>query len=243
MTDRIRFENIFRAAMTCVFLCAGASLHALENPSAPKPHAFEKDILAFEAADQKSPPPQGAILFVGDSTFTKWKSIRDDLPGYTVINRGFGGSQMSDLLYFTERIVLPYKPRLIVVQEGGNDIHSGKTPEQLLANIKAFVEKVRATLPGVPMAFGSVTPNSARWSEFETRKIANALTKEYIATQKNIVFIDFVDAFLGPDGKPRDELFLPDRMHPNPAGYKVRVQVMKPFLGAPDKPTDGATSK
>jgi lysophospholipase L1-like esterase len=226
--------NRNRVSLAVLFLCAVASIHALENADATKPHAFEKDILAFETADKKSPPPQGAILFVGDSTFTKWKSIHDDLPDYTVINRGFGGSQMSDLLHYTERIVLPYKPRLIVVQEGGNDIHSGKTPEQLLANIKAFVEKVRLSLPDVPIAIGSVTPNSARWSEFETRKIANAMIKEYVATQKNMTFIDFVDAFLGPDGKPRDELFLPDRMHPNPAGYKVRVQVMKPFLGAPD---------
>lgn len=217
-----------------VLLMAWVSL-AGETPGTPKAHAFEKDILAFEAADKKSPPPQGAILFVGDSTFTKWKTIHEDLPGYTVINRGFGGSQMSDLLYFADRVVLPYKPRLIMVQEGGNDIHSGKSPEQLLAEIKAFVEKVHAALPGVPITIGSVTPNSARWSEFETRKHANKIIKEYVATDKLLSFIDYVDAFLNAEGKPRDELFLADKMHPNHDGYKVRVKVMQPFLGAPDK--------
>lgn len=200
-----------------------------------KPHPFEKDIAAFEAQDKKSPPPEGAILFVGDSTFTRWKSIQDDLPEYTVINRGFGGSQMSDLLFYTERVVFPYKPRLIVVQEGGNDIHSGKTPEQLLADIKAFVTKVRTTFPDVPIAIGSIVPNSARWSEADVRRRANKMVKEYIATEKNVSFIDFFDAFLGPDGKPNDELFVADRMHPSASGYQLRAKLTKPFLGEPDK--------
>lgn len=199
-------------------------------------HRFEKDIAAFEAADQKNPPAKGAILFVGDSTFTRWKAIREDLPEYTVINRGFGGSQMSDLLYFTDRIVIPYKPRLIIVQEGGNDLHSGRTPEQLLNDVKAFVEKVQRELPGVPIAIGGLAPNPARWNEVETRKRSDQLIKDYVATQKNVTFIDFFDAFLGPDGKPREDLFVEDRMHPSVLGYQLRVKIIRPILGKPDRP-------
>jgi lysophospholipase L1-like esterase len=216
-----------------------AASPAAEPADPSKPHPFEKDIAAFEVADKKTPPPQRAILFVGDSTFTRWTSIHDDLKGYTVINRGFGGSQMSDLLYYTDRIVLPYKPRLIIVQEGGNDIHGGKSPEQLLADITAFVEKVHAVLPDVPIAIGSITPNSARWSEADVRRRANKIVKEYVATQKNVSFIDFWDAFLGPDGKPNDDLFVADKMHPSPAGYQLRVRSMAPFLGAPDSKANG----
>jgi len=105
-----------KSIFTCVTLSliALAALHAGEP--AAKPHAFEKDIEAFETADKNSSPKANAILFVGDSTFTRWKTIHDDLPGYTVINRGFGGSTMSDLLFFFDRVVVPYKPRMIVVQ-------------------------------------------------------------------------------------------------------------------------------
>jgi len=215
-------------------LAVRSAAEAPGNDHSPRAHPFEKDIAAFEAADKANPPPKEAILFVGDSTFTRWKSIHEDLPGYTVINRGFGGSQMSDLLFFTDRVVLPYQPRLIVVQEGGNDIHSGKSPERLLADIKAFVEKVHASLPNVPIAIGSITPNSARWNEVETRKRANQLVQDYIATQKGLSFIDYFEAFLGPDGKPRDELFVADHLHPSPAGYQLRVQIMRPILGEPD---------
>jgi hypothetical protein len=119
-----------------------------------QPNRFDKNIAAFEAADAKSPPPKGAILFVGDSTFTRW-NIHKDLPEYTIINRGFGGSQMSDLLHFTDRIVLPYKPRLIVVQEGGNDIHGWKSPEH--ASEPRGIPVARANPAALPRASGSQT--------------------------------------------------------------------------------------
>jgi len=213
---------------------------ALSRGAEPGPNRFEKDIAAFEAADAKTPPPPGAILFVGDSTYTKWKTMRDDLPEYTVINRGFGGSQMSDLLYYADRIVLRYNPRMIVVQEGGNDIHGGKSPDRLLADIKAFIEKVRASLPNTPIVIGSITGNSARWSEIETRQRANQIVKDFVATQKNVVWVNFFDPFLGADGKPREELFVEDHMHPNHAGYELRAQILRPILGAPDhQPASG----
>lgn len=203
--------------------------------SKSRTNRFEEEILAFEAADQKNPLPKGAILFVGDSLFTLWKSIQTDLPEYTVINRGFGGSQMSDLLYYTDRIVIPYKPRLIIVNEGGNDIHRGRMPEQVLADVRAFVEKVRAALPDTRIAISSLTPSPARWSEAEIAKHANRIIRDYVATQRNVVFIDLFDAYLGPDGKPREELFVEDGLHHSAAGYGVRIRAMRGILGEPDK--------
>jgi lysophospholipase L1-like esterase len=220
----------------CLFLAITAALTSRSSAADTKTvNKFEKDILAFEAADRKSPPPRGAILFAGDSQFTRWKSIHEDLPEYTVINRGFGGSQMTDLLLYTDRIVIPYKPRLIVVNEGGNDLHAGRTPEQLLADFKAFVEKVRAALPGTRIIMSSLTPSPARWSEVETRKIANRMIRDYIATQKNVIFVDLFNAYLGPDGKPNDEYFVEDHLHHSAAGYRVRLKFTRPLLGEPDK--------
>ncbi len=210
------------------------TLSSLRSQGAPAFHRFEKDIEAFEAQDKIDPPPKGAILFAGDSTFTKWKTIHEDLRGYSVINRGFGGSEMPDLLFFADRIVIPYKPRLIVVQEGGNDIHGGRTPEQLMADTKGFVEKVRAALPGVPILLDSITPNPARFNELPARIKANRLLKEYAASQKNVTYVNLFDPFLGTDGKPREELFVADHVHPSHAGYEVRVKILEPLMGPPD---------
>lgn len=226
--------SIVRSCLVLLVLLLKAG--AADAPAPAPAHRFEKDIAAFEAADLKSPPPKGAILFVGDSTFTRWKAIHEDLPEYTVINRGFGGSQMNDLLYFTDRVVLPYKPRLIVVQEGGNDLHSGRAPEDVLVDVKAFVEKVQRELPGVPLVIGSLAPSPARWVEIDKRKQLDHLVKEYVATLKGVQFVDFFEAFLGPDGKPREDLFVEDRTHPSALGYQLRVKMIRPFLGAPDRP-------
>ncbi|MBS1790147.1 MAG: hypothetical protein JST85_20655 [Acidobacteria bacterium] len=198
---------------------------------------FEKQVQAYETADKATPPPKNAILLVGDSQFFRWKTLAEDLPDYTVINRGIDSFQFSDILRFYNRIVLPYKPRMIVLHVGGNDVHNGKTAEQVLADFKTFVAKVRATQPKIPIAFTSITPGPGRWDEVDRRKQTNKLLKDYITTQKNLRFIDLWDAMLTPDGKPREELWVADRIHPNHEGYLLRVKIMRPLLGKPDKKT------
>jgi len=207
----------------------------LRADSKPVVNRFEPTILTFEALDQKNPPPKGAVLFVGDSLFVKWQSIQTDFPGYTVLNRGFGGSRMSDLLHYTDRIVIPYKPRLIIVGEGDNDIHDGRTTEEILAYMRAFVDKVRTALPNTRIAIYSLTPSPARWNEAESAKHANRIIRDYIATQNDVVFLDLFDSYLGPDGRPREELFVEDRLHYSPAGYQVLIRATRGILGEPDK--------
>ena len=129
----------------------------------------------------------------------------------------------------------PYNPRMIVLHIGGNDVHTGKNPEQVLADFKTFVAKVRARHPAIPIAFSSLTPGPGRWDEAPKRKEANRLVKEYIATQPNLLFVDLWDAMLTPDGQPREDLWVADRVHPNHAGYLLRVKIMRPLLGEPDR--------
>jgi len=207
----------------------------LSLPAEPLENRFEKQVLAYEAADRANPPPPGAILLAGDSQFFRWKTVQEDLSGYTVVNRGIDSFQTSDLLHYTERLVLPQKPRLIILHVGGNDVHTGKTPERVLADFKTFVAKVHAVLPGVPIAWSSTTPGPGRWDEADRRKAANQLLKDYIATQPGLHFIDLWDAMLTADGKPREDIWVEDRVHPNHAGYLIRVKIMRPLLGEPDR--------
>jgi lysophospholipase L1-like esterase len=213
-------------------LLAATTLSAAESVE----DRFERQVQAYEASDRTSPPPQGAILLAGDSQFFRWKTLAGDLPGYTIVNRGIDSFQLHDLIRHTGRLVLPHKPRLIILHVGGNDVHNGKTPARLLAEFQAFVALVRATLPGVPIAFSSITPGPGRWDEAPQRKEANRVIKDYIATQPGLHFIDLWDAMLTSDGQPREELWVEDRVHPNQAGYLLRVQIMRPLLGAPDRP-------
>jgi lysophospholipase L1-like esterase len=121
-----------------------------------------------------------------------------------------------------------------VLHIGGNDVHSGKSPGRVLSDFQAFVAKVRAVLPEVPIAFTSLTPGPARWDEAPQRKETNRLIKDYVATQPRLRFIDLWDAMLTPDGKPREDIWVADRVHPNHEGYLIRVRIMRPLLGEPD---------
>jgi lysophospholipase L1-like esterase len=215
-------------------LAAGLATPAVAQ--APPPvNRFEKNVQAYEAADKLSPPPQGAILLAGDSQFYRWKTLAEDLPGYTVVNRGIDSFQTSDLVHFAERLVLPHRPRLIVLHVGGNDVNNGKSAEQILADFRAFVAKVRPSLPGVPIAFSSTTPGPGRWEQADRRKVVNDTLQQYIATQPGLHFIDLWDAMLTPEGQPREDLWVEDRIHPNQAGYQIRVRIMRALLGPPDR--------
>ena len=209
--------------------------HAQSGAPAVGANPFEKNVLAYEAADRTNPPPQKAILLVGDSQFFRWKTVAEDLPEYTVVNRGIDSFQTSDLVYFADRLVLPYHPRMIILHVGGNDVHTHKSAERILADFKTFVAKVRAHFPTVPIAFSSTTPGPGRWEEASQRKEANRVIKESIATQPNLFYIDLWDAMLSADGTPREDLWVADRVHPNHAGYLLRVKIMRPLLGEPDR--------
>ena len=199
---------------------------------------FEAKVVEYEAADRVTPPPKDAILFAGDSQFYRWKTIREDLPGYTLINRGIDSFQFRDLNRYAERIVIPYAPRLIVLHVGGNDVHNGRTPAQVLEDFKTFIGLVRAKLPAVPIIYSSITPGPGRWDEAPQRQEANRLIREYVATRTDLKFVDLWDAMLTTDGRPREDLWVADRVHPNHAGYLLRVQLTRPLLGPIDPPID-----
>ena len=205
------------------------SLLAETKPAHPS-QKWGKNIAAFESADKKSPPPQGGIEFIGASGIAKWTTLKEDFAGLPVYNRGFGGSQIEDATWFADRIVIPYKPKTIVFQSGGNDLNAGKSPAQVAKDYEAFVAKVRTALPDVRILFIEQAPSSKRWEQREKLQQLNALVRDFIAKDKNLVFIPMWNEFIGSDGKPNDSLYVEDKLHNNAAGYKIRVQIVKPYL-------------
>jgi lysophospholipase L1-like esterase len=195
---------------------------------------WEKDIAAFEKADAAKPPVKGGILFTGSSSIRMWKSLEEDFPQHRVVNRGFGGSQIADSTQFAERFIFPHEPRLIVLYAGGNDLNAKKTPDQVVADFRAFVAKVRTELPETEIAYISVAGNPARWGQLEKVKEVNRRIEEITKQEKGLKYIDVFSRMLGPDGLPKPDIFLPDRLHMNEKGYAIWKEVVEPFLGKPD---------
>ena len=191
---------------------------------------FEKEILAFEAAVKTNPPPTGAILFLGSSSIRLWQTLARDFPDRRVINRGFGGSQISDSIRYAERVIFPCAPKQIVFYAGGNDINGGKTPERVFADFRALVETVHARLPATRITYISIAPNPARWAQVERVRTANALIAEYAARNPRLAFINVFPHMLGDDGQPRPEIFVADRLHMNAKGYELWTRLVRPYL-------------
>ena len=153
-----------------------------------------------------------------------------DFSGYSVINRGFGGSRIADCTRYVDRIVIPYHPGGLFFYAGDNDLAAGHPPEQALADFKEFVAAVQAALPDSPIYFIAIKPSVARLNLLESARKANALISGYISTEKGLHYIDIFTPMLGPDGKPRPEIFGPDKLHMNRAGYEIWIPIIKPLL-------------
>lgn len=194
------------------------------------PAKWEKEIAAFEQADREHPPEQGGIVFTGSSTIRRWKNLAADFAGFRVVNRGFGGSQMEDSVYFAERILVPHEPSAVVIFAGSNDINAGKTADAVVADFKAFVAQVRAKLPKTQISFIEITSSPSRWSQREKVIEANRQIRAFCEGVSDVKFIAVREKFLGTDGEPRAELFEADRLHPNADGYQILADAIRPFL-------------
>ncbi|MDQ3667621.1 MAG: SGNH/GDSL hydrolase family protein [Acidobacteriota bacterium] len=212
-----------------LLLGVACSTYAQSN-KVERQRQFEPAIKTFEEADKNKPPAKGAVLFIGSSSITLWKSLRGDFPRARVINRGFGGSHIEDSIDFANRIVFRAKPRLIVFYAGDNDIESGKSPAVVLEDFKKFVAVVHQKLPRTRIAFISIKPSPARWHLADKVKEANLLIKGFTETDRRLDYIDVFSPMLGKDGNPRAELFVEDRLHMNEAGYTLWRSIVAPYV-------------
>lgn len=200
------------------------------------PAKWEKDVAAFEEKDREQPPEKGGIVFIGSSSIRMWKTLAEDFPRHRVLNRGFGGSQIADSVHFADRIVIPYAPRMVVLYSGGNDLNSGKPPEQVVADFRAFFQKIRTALPECEIAYISIAGNPKRWAQLEQVKQTNDAVRAFLKEQPRTQFIDVFSKMLGADGLPLPHIFLEDRLHMNAAGYAIWREVIAPHLPRADKP-------
>ena len=200
------------------------------TPVPATPTAFAAEIARFESSDRVSPPTLGGVVFVGSSSFRLWPNVAADFPGVPVINRGFGGSTLADVVTMTPRIVLPYRPRLVVLYAGDNDLAAGRTPADVLASYEQFVALVRRTLPSTRIAFVSIKPSPSRLALIDSMRVANRLVREIIARDTLQRYVDVFTPMLRGDGRPRPEFFGPDSLHMTPAGYALWRERLSPVV-------------
>lgn len=217
-------------------LALPALLHAADPVSAPVVNPEEKwaaDIARFAASDRESPPPARPILFIGSSSIRMWK-LEKSWPDQPVLNRGFGGSYLSDSVHFFDRFVVPYKPSAIVLYAGDNDIaRKVADAEGVFASYREFVSLVDRHLPGTPVIYIAIKPSIKRWSLWPTMKDANDRIERFTRERPGLFFADIATPMLAgrEEGQaPAKDWFLADGLHMSASGYARWKEVIDPLL-------------
>jgi lysophospholipase L1-like esterase len=193
---------------------------------------WESSIRKYEEADRAQPPKLGSIVFTGSSSIRFWNTLTDDMKPLDLINRGFGGSQIAHVNQYAGRIVIPYRPRAVVLYAGDNDLSWpwSKSPATVFEDFKQFVAIIHSQLPDTWIYYISMKPAPLRWGNWKREKETNRMIEEYARTQDRVQFIDVSAAMLDAQGQPRRELFRWDHLHMNAKGYALWTATIKPVL-------------
>lgn len=193
--------------------------------------AYYNDIQRFKKQDSLAFPPKNAVLFIGSSTFTNWKDAQNYFPKHVIINRGFGGSSLPNVINYVGDIVYPYQPKQVVIYCGENDFMTdGTTPDMVVSRAKKLIDTIRFKYPKVPIAYISIKPSPSREKYLPMMIEANAKIKDLLKGIKRTSFINTYNAMFNADGTIMKDIFLSDNLHMNAKGYTIWQKIMEPYL-------------
>lgn len=201
-------------------------------PVSPSASRWEPDIAAFEASDQQSPPPDDAILFVGSSSIRLWETLADDFAGLPVFQRGFGGALLRDVLHFAPRIILPYRPRQVIVYGGSLDLRHGSAPEDVADDLLRLTALIREALPRTTVGFISLKPSLAKWESIGLDVQVNELVQRRAEGEPGLEYVDIFGPMTAESVPPPARYFVADRNHLSREGYALWADIIRPFLRA-----------
>jgi len=214
------------------------SLNGFYKPATPASKTaqaappFYNDILAFKKLDTEQPPAPNDILLVGSSSFTRWKDVNDYFPGYPILNRGFGGSVLTDVIRYAYDLILPYKPKQVLIYCGENDLASSDsiTAAEVVQRVKTLFGIIRQNLPNTVISYVSIKPSPVRAHIQPKVKEANKQIQAWIKAQPKAQFIDVYDAMLDAKKQMRSALYVQDGLHMKPEGYAIWKKIITPYL-------------
>jgi lysophospholipase L1-like esterase len=193
------------------------------------PERFRQEVT--EIVSRPIPSAKGLVLFTGSSSIRIWNDISDYFPGYNIVNRGFGGSQTSDLLYYADQLILSVKPVKIFIYEGDNDLAGGKTSNQIMATTDSLLQRIRQQFTtSVPVYFISPKPSVARWKLKDAYLEHSQNLKQWVSTKDNVFYVDGWSSLIGKNGDVMTDIFLDDNLHLNKKGYDLWSTGIKKFL-------------
>jgi lysophospholipase L1-like esterase len=212
-----------RLLFAILLICVAQHIHS-QNPS-----RFKKEVDSLVALN-KPQATKDAIVFTGSSSIRMWQGLQTAFPNHNVLNLGFGGSEMADLLYFVDELIISFKPKQVFIYEGDNDISLGRTEEQILASAESIVKKIKRSHPSLDIVFISPKPSIRRWEMKDKYVAFNKKFKDWTKTQQGVRYADVWTPMLDHNGIVLQDIFVTDNLHLNKKGYDIWAKVLKDYL-------------
>jgi lysophospholipase L1-like esterase len=205
-------------------------LHIALVAEAQDPKRFQSEIDKIVARDS-SHRDENLVVFAGSSTFRMWGTLQEDFPSHHILNHGFGGSEMSDLLFYVDELIIRNEPSQVFIYEGDNDLNHGKQYKEILRTADKLVDAIRTKLPATAeIIFVTAKPSPSRWQHKKKYRQFNRKLKRWTKRKANVKTLDTWAVMLDKEGNPKPELFIEDRLHMNAKGYALWAKVFKPYF-------------
>jgi len=228
----------------CLCTCPLAAQDTARPSAAGSPQAVQKllapfreaatrkwaaAIDAFDIQNRKEPDPADAVLFIGSSSIRRWSTIATDMAPYPTIRRGYGGAKYTDMAVFVKRLVSPHRYRAVVMFVGNGVVGAAEdhTPDQIEALTRYIVQVSHGHQPGAPFFLIEITPCEKRFGAWSEIRAVNARLREIALSTPDTYFIPTASHYLKPDGTPRSELFVADRLHLSESGYRLWAALIR----------------
>ncbi|MFK8008504.1 MAG: GDSL-type esterase/lipase family protein [Saprospiraceae bacterium] len=197
---------------------------------------FQNEIDNFIEQDKKNSFPKKEVMMTGSSSIRFWTTMDKDFPKFSVLNRGFGGATIPEVLHFAGKYIFQHEPQIIVFYCGENDISEGASPETVFASFKTFVKIIETRLPETKLIYISMKPSIARWNLWPEYQAGEKLIKEFVNKNPKIEYMDSSISMLEKNGEVRKDIFVEDGLHMNAKGYEGWTEQLKPILEKLYKP-------
>jgi hypothetical protein len=227
--DRLRTRRFVSAVAVALLLWVAVAPAAAQAPASAHEVRFADQITTMLDGDKAAPPPQNGILFIGSSIFRQWTNVKEHMAPLPAFNRAFGGSRTWEVLHYMDRIVLPYRPRIIVYYTGSNDVNAGESASAIVDRTKEFIARVHKTLPGTRIYYVAINRSPDKRDKWHVVDAVNAQMKASAGSTPQLRYID-LNPVLFKNGEPRMELYRPDGLHFHPPAYDEFAGIIKPVL-------------
>jgi len=190
---------------------------------------WQAEIDAFDKLNGDNPLQEG-VLFTGSSSIRMWKDPAKDFNNPKILNRGFGGSQIIDLIENFDQVILKYHPKKIVIYSGDNDVEAGKSAEIVFGDFCTLYGMIKAKLPNAEVYYIAIKPSLNRWAKVIEMKKANTMINEFLNAKSNAAFVDIFSPMIDLNGKPSEKWFINDGLHMTDEGYQLWTKILAPYI-------------